>query len=104
MPVTKITTSTAMRARDVSRPREDQLSEAAERERTAGRTGGPAPAGPRPPGGPVPAAIRPDRPKPAALLPDKAGVDKASADKAGPGKPMVVPAPPPARRRRRRGR
>jgi hypothetical protein len=32
MPVTKITLSTAMRARDVSRPHENHLSEAAERE------------------------------------------------------------------------
>lgn len=37
MPVTKITLSTAMRARDVSRPREEQLAEAAEREEAAGR-------------------------------------------------------------------
>ncbi|PEN18664.1 hypothetical protein CRM93_14845 [Acetobacter fabarum] len=37
MPVTKITLSTAMRARDVSRPRDEQLAEAAEREEAAGR-------------------------------------------------------------------
>jgi hypothetical protein len=37
MPVTKITVSTAMRARDVSRPRDDQFAGAAEREDAAAR-------------------------------------------------------------------
>ncbi len=37
MPVTKITLSTAMRARDVSRPREEHLAEADGREETVTR-------------------------------------------------------------------
>jgi hypothetical protein len=37
MPVTKITVTTAMRARDVSRPREEHLTEVAEHEEKAGR-------------------------------------------------------------------
>jgi hypothetical protein len=37
MPVTKITLSTAMRARDVSRPRAEQLAEATDREETVAR-------------------------------------------------------------------
>jgi hypothetical protein len=37
MPVTKITLSTAMRARDVSRPRAEQLADATDREDTVAR-------------------------------------------------------------------
>lgn len=46
MPVMKITVTTAMRARDVSRPREEHLAEAAGQEEKADRH--PAPPSPRP--------------------------------------------------------
>ncbi|HEY6496795.1 MAG TPA: hypothetical protein VIZ43_26255 [Trebonia sp.] len=72
MPVTKITLSTAMRARDVSRPHAEHLAEAADREEAA--THRPAP--------PVPRPARPTaRP--------------ATAE------PVPVPSPPRRRRRRR---
>ncbi len=45
----KVTLSAAMRARDVSRPRPDQLAEAAAREEPASaERGGPPPGGPGP--------------------------------------------------------
>ena len=50
MAVTKITLSTAMRARDVSRPRAEHLAEAAEREEAATRQPEPARRPPAPPG------------------------------------------------------
>jgi hypothetical protein len=77
MPVTKITLSTAMRARDVARPREEHLAEAAAREERAAN--------------PVETAPR-SRPAPPAPAPG----DGLSLP------PLPVPAPP--RRRRRRGR
>jgi hypothetical protein len=77
MAVTKITVSTAMRARDVSRPRAEYLTEAAEREEAVTRQPDPQP-------GPSPA---PAQPPPAARMP-------------GPAEP----AQPPSRRRRRRSR
>ena len=74
MPVTKITVSTAMRARDVSRPTDEQLAEAALDE----------PAGYAP--GSRAAAAQPQQVQPQQVPPG----------------PAAVPAPP--RRRRRRGR
>ena len=78
MPVTKITLSTAMRARDVSQPHEEHLAEAAERGDAVIRH---------------PEATRPEAapPKPA-----------PPADQRGAGGLPPVPASP--RRRRRRGR
>ncbi|HEY1819448.1 MAG TPA: hypothetical protein VGG83_05935 [Trebonia sp.] len=73
MPVTKITLSTAMRARDVSRPRAEHLAEAAEREDTVARRPEPTPPRPAPP-----------------------------ADQPSPSAPVPVPAPPRRRRRRGR--
>ena len=74
MPVTKITLSTAMRARDVSRPHAEHLTEAAQREDAAARpaeTHPPRPARPPAPGLPVRHArhvrhppARPARPRP----------------------------------------
>jgi hypothetical protein len=55
MPVTKITLSTAMRARDVSRPREEYLAEAVGREETVTRQA-PAPPKPAPPANQPPPA------------------------------------------------
>jgi hypothetical protein len=72
MPVTKITLSTAMRARDVSRPHEEHLAEAAAREDNAAR----------------PPAAPPARP----------AESPATVPKPGP----VLPPPAPRRRRRRR--
>ncbi len=87
MPVTKITLSTAMRARDVSRPHEKHLAEAAVRENTVRentvREDGAARHAEVPPPKPTPAPS--PAPPPAKL---------------SPAEPM--PAPP--RRRRRRGR
>ena len=95
MPVTKITLSTAMRARDVSRPHEGHLAEAAARENTAHEntvhentvrektvredaTARPAP-------------VPPPKPTPSPVPP--------------PAKPSLAePTPTPTRRRRRRGR
>jgi hypothetical protein len=77
MAVTKITVSTAMRARDVSRPRAELLAEGAEREEAATRQ-------PE-----VPAAAPP--PAPAA---------PPAAPQPGPADPAQAP----PRRRRRRGR
>lgn len=79
MPVTKITLSTAMRARDVSRPHEEHLTEAAEREQAITRPAAPTLPKPTPPAG-----------KPASEQPSLPLADTQPA------------APPPARRRRRR--
>jgi hypothetical protein len=76
MPVTKITLSTAMRARDVSRPHEEHLAEAAVRENTV-----------REDAAARRAEVPPPKPKPAPP----------------PAKPSPAE-PPPTRRRRRRGR
>jgi hypothetical protein len=73
MPVTKITLSTAMRARDVSRPHAAHLAEAAEREESAARHAETSPPKPAPP-----------------------------VDQRGPAGPPAVPAPPRRRRRRGR--
>jgi hypothetical protein len=81
MAVTKITVSTAMRARDVSRPQAEHFAEAAGREEAATRPPQPQPAGP--PAAPSPAEAAPATPR-----------------KAGPADPEQA-AP---RRRRRRGR
>jgi hypothetical protein len=59
MPVTKITLSTAMRARDVSRPLDDHLAEAAKREGAATRQ--PEPTSPKP----APPPTQPSAPEPA---------------------------------------
>ncbi len=72
MPVTKITLSTAMRARDVSRPHAEHLAEAAEREDSVTRQ----------------AAATPRKPTPPAAPATQSGAP--------------VPTPPPRRRRRRR--
>jgi hypothetical protein len=77
MAVTKITVSTAMRARDVSRPSEEHLTEAAGLE---------APAAGQPQ---APAAAPPPAP---------------AAPPAGPRPGPAARAQPPSRRRRRRGR
>jgi hypothetical protein len=74
MPVTKITLSTAMRARDVSRPHAAHLAEATEREESAARHAETSP------------------PKP----------NQSPAPTAPSGLPVPTPTPP--RRRRRRGR
>ena len=66
MPVTKITLSTAMRARDVSRPHEEHLTEAAEREDAVARhaeTASPHVAASSPK--PAPPADQPNLPEPA---------------------------------------
>jgi hypothetical protein len=76
MPVTKITLSTAMRARDVSRPHENHLTEAAEREDAVTRH--PETASPH-------KETSPPKPAPSASWPK-----------------MPELAPAPARRRRRR--
>jgi hypothetical protein len=68
MPVTKITLSTAMRARDVSRPHEEHLAEAAAHEEAVTRPGAPTPPKPTPPVDkpvPVPAETQPLDPQPA---------------------------------------
>jgi hypothetical protein len=95
MPVTKITLSTAMRARDVSRPRDQDLTEAAEREEAAARPAGRPSPGPR-----GPAA---GRPAPGSTTP---GSTAAAEPGPRPGPPAVSlpPVPAPPRRRRRRGR
>jgi hypothetical protein len=78
MPVTKITLSTAMRARDVSRPHEDHLTDAARREdAVARRVETPSPHLETSPPKPAPPAAQPKLPE-------------------------LAPAPAPARRRRRR--
>lgn len=82
MAVTKITVSTAMRARDVSRPHDEHLAEATEREEAAARQPETPPAAP-----PAPAPVPVPAPPPASLLPGPA--DQAQL---------------PSRRRRRRGR
>jgi hypothetical protein len=89
MPVTKITLSTAMRARDVSRPTQQQLTEAAAREEAAGRH---LPPGGRdlPPGGRAAPAARPAPAEP-----------REPQQQAAPG---MSEGPAPPRRRRRRGR
>jgi hypothetical protein len=79
MPITKITLSTAMRARDVSRPREGHLAEAAGREDALTRQAEPPPPKPVPP---APAS--------------------APATQPNPTVPAGPAAPPPRRRRRRR--
>jgi hypothetical protein len=76
MAVTKITVSTAMRARDVSRPSAEHFAEAGRGEAATRQPEVPAAGPPRAPAAPAPAL------------------------RAGP----ADPAPPPARRRRRRGR
>ena len=75
MPVTKITLSTAMRARDVSRPREEHLAEAGGREETVTRQA---------------QAVTPPKPAPPANQPPPPA-----------NQPPPAEAP---RRRRRRGR
>jgi len=99
MPVTKITLSTAMRARDVSRPRDDQLAEAAEREEAAGRRAEePAPGRvPRHQAPPDPVLRDPAPRDPAPR--ERAPRDAASRQQQGPAEQ----APTPRRRRRRRG-
>jgi hypothetical protein len=83
MPVTKITLSTAMRARDVSRPHEEHLVQAAEREDSVTRH---------------PEAGHPEAGHPEAVQPKPA----PPAERRGPSELPPVPASP--RRRRRRGR
>jgi hypothetical protein len=83
MAVTKITVSTAMRARDVSRPSAEHLTEAAAREEGASRQ----PEAPAAAPSPAPAA-------PAAPAAPPASPPPSPADQAQ----------PPSRRRRRRGR
>jgi hypothetical protein len=73
MPVMKITLSTAMRARDVSRPHAEHLAEAAEREETVTR--------------------------PAETPPPEPTEPAASTGRSG---PAVARPTPPRRRRRRR--
>jgi hypothetical protein len=80
MPVTKITLSTAMRARDVSRPHEEHLAEAAVRENTV-----------REDAAARRAEVPPPKPKP------------APSPAPPPAKPSPAE-PAPTRRRRRRGR
>jgi len=80
MAVTKITVSTAMRARDVSRPHAEHLAEAAEREEAATR--------------------RPEVPP--TVLPPTAAAPAPAPQPAEPG--PAEPAQAPSRRRRRRGR
>src|SRR6185437_17024741 len=87
MPVSKITLSTAMRARDVSRPHEEHLAAAADRENSVSRQP-PEPAPPRPAPHPTPGSA------PAAQPGRASGAQPASAV-------PPVPAPPPRRRRRR---
>jgi hypothetical protein len=70
VPAMKLTPNAAMRARDVSRPRADQLAEAEAAEATVVGSGRPSPRGPRPggaergrqPGG-VPEAAREGQPE-----------------------------------------
>jgi len=50
VPAMKLTPNAAMRARDVSRPRADQLAEAEAAEATVVGSGRPSPRGPRPGG------------------------------------------------------
>jgi len=93
MAVTKITVSTAMRARDVSRPGAEHLTEAAARDEGATRqpeapAAAPSPA-PSPSLSPAPTPAAPAVP---AALP------------AGPPPGLADRAQPPSRRRRRRGR
>jgi hypothetical protein len=87
MAVTKITVSTAMRARDVSRPHADHLTEAAEREAAVTRQPAQDGSSAASPGAPASASA----PAPAAA---------SSAPLAG----SAEPAQSTARRRRRRGR
>src|SRR6185437_3415875 len=93
MPVSKITLSTAMRARDVSRPHEEHLAAAADRENSVSRQP-PEPAPPRPAQRPAPGPTPPSAP--AAQSGRASGAQPVSAV-------PPVSAPPP-RRRRRRGR
>jgi hypothetical protein len=88
MPITKITLSTAMRARDVSRPHEGHLTEAAGREDKATR----------PPEPPLP------KPSPPASAPTFAPASAPTrAPQAGlPSTAGLPPMPAPPRRRRRR--
>jgi len=70
MPVTKITLSTAMRARDVSRPHEEHLAEAAVRENTvredtAARHAEVPPPKPTPAPSPAPPPAKPSPAEPA---------------------------------------
>jgi len=78
MPVTKITLSTAMRARDVSRPREEHLAEAAEREEKVTR--------------------HPEAPHPKPAPPP----ERVAQPQAETRNVETPPAPQPSRRRRRR--
>ena len=94
MTVTKITVSTAMRARDVSRPGAEHL-EAAGREETATR-------GPEVPVAapvPVPVPVPAPAPAPVAAAPAAPAAPRAARQ---PG--LAEPAQAPSRRRRRRGR
>jgi len=96
MAVTKITVSTAMRARDVSRPGAEHLTEAAVREEEGATRQPEAPAAapsPFPALAPAPAQA-PARPAPAVPAAPPAGPPPGLADRAQ----------PPSRRRRRRGR
>jgi hypothetical protein len=85
MPVTKITLSTAMRARDVSRPREEHLAEAAEREEKVTRH----PEAPRPKPAPPQERVAPP--------PERVAQPQAETRNV-----ETLPAPQPSRRRRRR--
>jgi hypothetical protein len=108
MPVTKITLSTAMRARDVSRPRAEQLAEAAEHGDGAVEPGEAAVAGPvqAPAPAPAPGARQPDsRPFDTRLAGGRPAAEPGPpAPRPGAAEPGPTPMPPPARRRRRRGR
>ncbi len=87
----RITLSGAMRARDVSRPSDDQLAAAAKHEEAAGRAGGPSRPAVGRPGAAAPAGAA-DPTVPAASV-----APAATAQAAGGGPP-----PTPTRRRRRR--
>jgi hypothetical protein len=106
MPVTKITLSTAMRARDVSRPRAEQLAEAAGH----GDGDGAVEPGEAAVAGPAQAPARDARqPDTRPFDTRQAGVRPAAepeppAQRPGTTEPGPTPMPPPARRRRRRGR
>jgi hypothetical protein len=92
MPVTKITLSTAMRARDVSRPHEGHLAEAAVRENTGRENTGRENTG-REDATARQAEVPPPKPTP------------APSPAPPPAKPRPAEPPPaPTRRRRRRGR
>jgi hypothetical protein len=94
MAVTKITVSTAMRARDVSRPHDEHFTEAAEREEAATRHPEIRPAVPPPPPVPPPPVPPPPVPPPPVPAPPPAGPQPSPA-----GQTQL-----PSRRRRRRGR